>query len=56
MYLFPRIRLPEKAIKAAEAENITPDAFYCKHLLNATRIVVVPGSDFGQVCSCTHTL
>jgi alanine transaminase len=56
MYLFPRIRLPEKAIKAADAENITPDAFYCKHLLNATRIVVVPGSDFGQVCSCTHTL
>ncbi|WJX92344.1 Alanine--glyoxylate aminotransferase 2, mitochondrial [Trifolium repens] len=54
MYLFPRIRLPEKAIKAAEAENITPDAFYCKHLLNATRIVAVPGSDFGQVPGTWH--
>lgn len=49
MYLFPRIRLPEKAIKAAEAEKTAPDAFYCKRLLNATGIVVVPGSGFGQV-------
>lgn len=53
MYLFPRIRLPEKAIKAAEAEKSAPDAFYCKRLLNATGIVVVPGSGFGQVSSFT---
>jgi len=53
MYLFPRIRLPEKAIKAAEAEKSAPDAFYCKRLLNATGIVVVPGSGFGQVSSYT---
>lgn len=50
MYLFPRIKLPEKAIKAAEAANKAPDAFYCRQLLNATGIVVVPGSGFGQVC------
>jgi alanine transaminase len=54
MYLFPRIRLPEKAIKAAEAEKTAPDAFYCKRLLNATGIVVVPGSGFGQVPGTWH--
>lgn len=49
MYLFPRIRLPEKAIKAAEAAKTAPDAFYARCLLNATGVVVVPGSGFGQV-------
>ncbi|KAJ8535786.1 hypothetical protein K7X08_034187 [Anisodus acutangulus] len=48
MYLFPRINLPGKAIKAAEAAKTAPDAFYAKRLLNATGIVVVPGSGFGQ--------
>ncbi|CAL0317985.1 unnamed protein product [Lupinus luteus] len=54
MYLFPRIRLPEKAIKAAEALNKAPDAFYCGRLLNATGVVVVPGSGFGQVPGTWH--
>ncbi|RDY01540.1 Alanine aminotransferase 2, mitochondrial, partial [Mucuna pruriens] len=54
MYLFPQIRLPEKAIKAAGAANTAPDNFYCKHLLNATGIVVVPGSGFGQVPGTWH--
>ena len=49
MYLFPRIQLPNKAIKAAEAAKKTPDAFYAARLLNATGIVVVPGSGFGQL-------
>lgn len=49
MYLFPSIHLPQKAIKAAEAAKTAPDAFYCRRLLNATGIVVVPGSGFGQV-------
>lgn len=49
MYLFPCINLPDKAIKAAEAAKTAPDAFYAKHLLNATGIVVVPGSGFRQV-------
>ena len=49
MYLFPRIHLPLKAIKAAEAAKTASDAFYCRRLLNATGIVVVPGSGFGQV-------
>ncbi|KAI4355359.1 hypothetical protein L6164_004140 [Bauhinia variegata] len=54
MYLFPRIRLPEKAIKAAEAANRAPDAFYCQRLLNATGIVFVPGSGFRQVPGTWH--
>lgn len=49
MYLFPCIRLPQKAIKAAEAAKKAPDAFYCQRLLNATGVVVVPGSGFRQV-------
>ncbi|KAI3873075.1 hypothetical protein MKX03_036907 [Papaver bracteatum] len=49
MYLFPRIRLPQKSIKAAEAAKTAPDAFYAKRLLEATGIVVVPGSVFGHV-------
>lgn len=54
MYLFPRIRLPEKAVKAAEAAKTAPDAFYARCLLNATGIVVVPGSGFGQVSGTWH--
>ncbi|KAF5733468.1 Alanine aminotransferase 2 [Tripterygium wilfordii] len=54
MYLFPRIQLSEKAIKAAEAVKATPDAFYCRRLLNATGIVFVPGSGFGQVSGTWH--
>ncbi|XVE88554.1 hypothetical protein DITRI_Ditri19aG0078400 [Diplodiscus trichospermus] len=49
MYLFPQIRLPEKAIKAAGAAKKAPDAFYCQRLLTSTGIVFVPGSGFGQV-------
>jgi aspartate/methionine/tyrosine aminotransferase len=49
MYLFPQIRLPKKAIEAAKAAGKAPDAFYALRLLEATGIVVVPGSGFGQV-------
>jgi alanine transaminase len=49
MYLFPRILLPKKAIEAAKAAGKAPDAFYALRLLEATGIVVVPGSGFGQV-------
>lgn len=49
MYLFPSIVLPNKAIKEAESLKKAPDAYYASRLLNATGIVVVPGSGFGQV-------
>lgn len=49
MYLFPRIQLPSAAIKAANAEGVSPDTFYACRLLDATGILVVPGSAFHQV-------
>ncbi|KAL8170776.1 hypothetical protein V2J09_022580 [Rumex salicifolius] len=54
MYLFPRIHLPQKAIKAAKSTNTAPDAFYARCLLHETGIVVVPGSGFGQVPGTWH--
>ena len=48
-YAFPQITLPPKAIAAAEAAGKVPDTFYALALLEATGIVVVPGSGFGQV-------
>ncbi|KAG1342565.1 alanine aminotransferase 2 [Cocos nucifera] len=54
MYLFPRLHLPQKAIEAAKAVNAVPDAFYAHRLLDATGIVVVPGSGFGQVPGTWH--
>ncbi|XP_053322526.1 alanine aminotransferase 2 isoform X2 [Spea bombifrons] len=48
MYSFPRIEIPDKAIKLAEAEGQAPDMFFCMKLLEETGICVVPGSGFGQ--------
>ena len=48
MYAFPQITLPPKAVAAADAAGKVPDTFYALALLEATGIVVVPGSGFGQ--------
>ncbi|KAL6468244.1 hypothetical protein MHYP_G00239210 [Metynnis hypsauchen] len=48
MYSFPRITLPERAIKEAKAKGQVPDMFYCMKLLEETGICLVPGSGFGQ--------
>ncbi len=48
MYVFPRIDLPEKAIKAAKAAGQVPDVFYAFKLLESTGICIIPGSGFGQ--------
>ena len=48
LYLFPRIELPIKAIAAAREVGCPPDEFYALKLLDATGLVVVPGSGFGQ--------
>jgi len=48
MYAFPQIQLPEKAIEAAKAAGMAPDALYCFELLEDTGVCVVPGSGFGQ--------
>uniref|UniRef100_A0A453B312 Alanine aminotransferase 2 n=1 Tax=Aegilops tauschii subsp. strangulata TaxID=200361 RepID=A0A453B312_AEGTS len=54
MYLFPRLHLPQKAIGAAQAAGAAPDAYYALRLLQATGIVVVPGSGFGQAPGTYH--
>lgn len=48
MYAFPRIQLPDKALEAAEEQEMTPDTLYALSLLNETGICVVPASGFGQ--------
>ncbi|XP_070604522.1 alanine aminotransferase 1 isoform X1 [Erythrolamprus reginae] len=48
MYAFPRIELPLRALKEAEAQGQAPDMFFCLRLLEETGICVVPGSGFGQ--------
>lgn len=48
MYLFPQLHLPPGAVAAAETAGKAPDVYYCIKLLEATGLVVVPGSGFGQ--------
>jgi len=48
MYAFPRIDLPQGAIKAAQDAGQTPDSFYCFRILEEIGLCVVPGSGFGQ--------
>lgn len=48
LYAFPQITLPAGAVAAAKAAGKQPDTFYCLELLQATGIVVVPGSGFVQ--------
>jgi len=54
MYLFPTIKLPQKAIEQAKKENRQPDEFYASRLLDATGVCVVPGSGFGQKEGTLH--
>ncbi|TDL20660.1 PLP-dependent transferase [Rickenella mellea] len=48
LYLFPKLVLPEGALKAAHEAGKTPDTFYALALLDRTGICVVPGDGFGQ--------
>ncbi|KAI1319846.1 hypothetical protein EDD11_002840 [Mortierella claussenii] len=54
MYLFPQIRLPKKAIEAAEKADKAPDEFYCMAMLEATGVCMVAGSGFGQREGTAH--
>lgn len=54
MYLFPRLKLPFKAVQAAQHLEMAPDEFYCLSLLEATGICTVPGSGFGQEPGTYH--
>ena len=48
MYAFPRFNIPDKAVDFAKQRGTQPDEMYCIELLEATGIVCVPGSGFGQ--------
>lgn len=54
LYLFPRLHLPEGAVKAAKDAGRTPDGFYAHALLDKTGICVVSGDGFGQREGETH--
>ncbi|KAI9140283.1 pyridoxal phosphate-dependent transferase [Paraphysoderma sedebokerense] len=54
MYLFPRIRLPKKAVDAAAKAKKQPDTFYTLKMLEATGVCVVPGSGFLQEPQTYH--
>ncbi|KAF8060624.1 ALAAT2 [Scenedesmus sp. PABB004] len=54
LYAFPRITLPAGAVAAAAAAGKPPDWLYASELLEATGIVVVPGSGFGQAPGTLH--
>lgn len=54
MYAFPSLHLPRKAVQAAKEAQKPADTFYCLQLLEATGIVAVPGSGFGQEDGTYH--
>ena len=54
MYLFPQILLPPRAVEAASHEGIAADEWYALKVLEATGLVVVPGSGFGQAEATWH--
>lgn len=54
MYLFPSIKLPEKAIAQAKEEKRAPDEFYAHRMLDATGVCIVSGGGFGQKEGSLH--
>ncbi|KAJ8337066.1 hypothetical protein SKAU_G00382860 [Synaphobranchus kaupii] len=46
MYSFPKITIPERAVKEAKEKGMVPDMLYCMKLLEETGICLVPGSGF----------
>lgn len=54
MYSFPRLSLPPAFHAEAVKQGTKADELYCIRLVEATGIVVVPGSGFGQVDGSWH--
>lgn len=48
MYCFPKVTMPEGAMKAAQEQGMPVDTLYALSLLESTGICVVPASGFGQ--------
>lgn len=54
IFFYPRIRLPQNAVKRAEEMQLSPDEFYALELLQETGICVVPGVGFRQKPGTHH--
>eukprot|EP00013_Stygamoeba_regulata_P027954 CAMPEP_0177664696 /NCGR_PEP_ID=MMETSP0447-20121125/20645_1 /TAXON_ID=0 /ORGANISM="Stygamoeba regulata, Strain BSH-02190019" /LENGTH=502 /DNA_ID=CAMNT_0019170713 /DNA_START=88 /DNA_END=1596 /DNA_ORIENTATION=+ len=54
MYAFPQVSIPRKAEVEAQRIGKTPDELYVLEMLDATGIVVVPGSGFRQKDGTHH--
>ncbi|CAM6087578.1 unnamed protein product [Calypogeia fissa] len=54
MYAFPRLAFPIGALMEADEARMPPDVFYARRLLEATGILVHPGSGYGQVPGTYH--
>lgn len=54
MYAFPKIEIPEKAVKAAKEAKLPADTFYAFQLLEEAGICIIPGSGFGQLPGTYH--
>ncbi|CAJ0946897.1 unnamed protein product [Ranitomeya imitator] len=54
LYAFPRIQIPDRAIKLAQDRGQEPDDFFCHLLLEDTGIVLSSGNSFGQIAGTYH--
>ncbi|KAM3928218.1 alanine aminotransferase 2-like [Leptodactylus fuscus] len=54
LYAFPRIQIPERAVRLAQDRDQEPDDFYCHLLLEDTGIVLCSGNGFGQAAGTYH--
>ncbi|KAL1128878.1 hypothetical protein AAG570_013412 [Ranatra chinensis] len=53
-YAFPRVDIPPRAVKDAEAKGMDVDTYYLMELLEETGISYAPGSAFGQAPGTHH--
>lgn len=54
MYGFPQVHFSENAKARAAEKNVPVDFMYCMDMVNATGIMTVPGSGFGQKDGSYH--
>merc|ERR1719437_314979 len=54
LYAFPTVKLPSAAVFLAKERGVAADFMYAQQLLEATGMVVVPGSGFGQKDGSFH--
>ncbi|KAM3927662.1 alanine aminotransferase 2-like [Leptodactylus fuscus] len=54
LYAFPRVQIPDRAVRLAQERGQKPDDFYCHLLLEDTGIVLCTGNSFGQAVGTYH--